>query len=570
MTTKGLRIGKKIPGGRVFTLPVELATQTVAILAIKGAGKTVTGKKMLEALNAAGSKFVMLDPTGVAWGLRAAGSGPALEGVVIVGGPHGDYPLEPGAGALIADLVVDHSDSIVIDLSEFTKGKMRHFAMEFAEHLYLRQAALRQPLHVMLDEADEFLPQRTHGDTARLLGAFDELGRHGRSRGIGMTVITQRPAKLNKDILTQCELLVVMRMIGRHDRIAMKQWLDIYGDEEKQAELNASIATLKSGEAFFWGPTWGVFDRVQVDMIRTFDSSRTPVPGESIPQVELPPINRKAFDEKLAAAKERMDAQDPKKLQARIRELELELKAQPTPEPEIVEVQVIAEGQVNDLRAIAERVEESVSQFSAAATVIGAAVSQTARVPVPARPQTKTLPSPRPPTPSSNGAEPPKVMGLAERKILTVLAQYPEGREKTQIALLANYSSKGGGFGNAMGSLRSHGYMTGGSGGVMQATSEGLAALGGWEPLPSPGPELIAHWLSHPRIGRAERSILEVLTEAHPAGLSKGQVADEAGIRAKGEPYAVGTGGFNNALGKLRTLELIEGRDELRAVDTLF
>jgi hypothetical protein len=36
------------------------------------------------------------------------------------------------------------------------------------------------------------------------------------------------------------------------------------------------------------------------------------------------------------------------------------------------------------------------------------------------------------------------------------------------------------------------------------------------------------------------------------------QTADAAG-------YEVMGGGFNNALGKLRTLELIEGRSELRA-----
>lgn len=34
--------------------------------------------------------------------------------------------------------------------------------------------------------------------------------------------------------------------------------------------------------------------------------------------------------------------------------------------------------------------------------------------------------------------------------------------------------------------------------------------------------------------------------------------------------YAATGGGFNNALGKLRTLELIEGRGELQASSNLF
>jgi hypothetical protein len=57
--------------------------------------------------------------------------------------------------------------------------------------------------------------------------------------------------------------------------------------------------------------------------------------------------------------------------------------------------------------------------------------------------------------------------------------------------------------------------------------------------------------------------ILEVLTEAYPAGLNKEELATRAGYEANG-------GGFNNALGRLRTLELVQGRGELRASDDLF
>jgi hypothetical protein len=60
-----------------------------------------------------------------------------------------------------------------------------------------------------------------------------------------------------------------------------------------------------------------------------------------------------------------------------------------------------------------------------------------------------------------------------------------------------------------------------------------------------------------------ERLILETLTEAYPDGLSKEEVAAKAGYEANG-------GGFNNALGRLRTLELVQGRGEIRASDNLF
>ena len=65
------------------------------------------------------------------------------------------------------------------------------------------------------------------------------------------------------------------------------------------------------------------------------------------------------------------------------------------------------------------------------------------------------------------------------------------------------------------------------------------------------------------RLGKAERLILETLTHAYPVGLNKEEVAARAGYEANG-------GGFNNALGRLRTLELVQGRAELKASDNLF
>jgi hypothetical protein len=56
---------------------------------------------------------------------------------------------------------------------------------------------------------------------------------------------------------------------------------------------------------------------------------------------------------------------------------------------------------------------------------------------------------------------------------------------------------------------------------------------------------------------------LDTLTQAYPAGLNKEEVAALAGYEANG-------GGFNNTLGRLRTLELVHGRGELKASDNLF
>jgi uncharacterized protein len=81
-----------------------------------------------------------------------------------------------------------------------------------------------------------------------------------------------------------------------------------------------------------------------------------------------------------------------------------------------------------------------------------------------------------------------------------------------------------------------------------------------WEPLPA-GSGLVDYWRA--RLGKSERLILETLTQAYPDALTKEEVAAKAGYEPNG-------GGFNNALGRLRTLELVQGRGEIRVSGNFF
>ena len=77
----------------------------------------------------------------------------------------------------------------------------------------------------------------------------------------------------------------------------------------------------------------------------------------------------------------------------------------------------------------------------------------------------------------------PLKLASGERRILTALAQYREGRSKVQVAVLTGYAATGGGFNNYLGVLRSRGLIEGG-GDRITITEAGIQALGSWEPLP--------------------------------------------------------------------------------------
>lgn len=135
------------------------------------------------------------------------------------------------------------------------------------------------------------------------------------------------------------------------------------------------------------------------------------------------------------------------------------------------------------------------------------------------------------------------------RAILAVLAQYPEGRTNTQLTTMTGYRYSGG-FKNSLTALRNAGYMTGGNTEVMQITPHGHAAIGdNWEPLPE-GRALFDWWLANQLQGM-ERDIINHLHDIYPASSTGPDIAN-----AVDKAYS---GGFKNALTKLRTLALAEG-----------
>jgi uncharacterized protein DUF87/helicase HerA-like protein len=309
-------------------LPVEAVTQTFAILAKRGAGKTYTAAVMVEEMLKTGLQLVVVDPVGVWWGLRSSADG-QHEGlpIVIMGGEHGDLPLDMGASEIIADVVVEERLSVVLDLSPLRKGEQTHFMTDLAERLYHKN---RQPLHLVLDEADAFAPQRPMKGQERLLGAIEDLVRRGRARGIGVTLVTQRAAVLNKDVLTQAEVLIALRTIAPQDRDAIDAWIRVHGTPEQREELMASLPSLPIGTAWVWSPGWlDVFQRMQIRRKETFDSSATPQVGvvRWEPKM-LAAVDLERLRTRLAGVMACTNTDDPRERRRRIAALERVQKPQ--------------------------------------------------------------------------------------------------------------------------------------------------------------------------------------------------------------------------------------------------
>lgn len=321
-----------------LALPIDVTTMTSAIFGIRNSGKTNTATVLVEEALKAGQRAVILDPLDAWWGIKSSANGNAPGfNVVVFGGAHQDLPLLPDQGAILARLVVENPITAIFSLRHLRKHHQVMFAAEFLEELYHLKGdpKYRERLFLAIDEASAFVPQtfgkggNKDGDkdyTARCVGAVEDTIRRGRNAGFGVCLIDQRPASVNKNALSQAELLIIHRVVSPQDRKALKEYSEANDDGGKSKELFDTIGLLgetAKGEAWIWSPYLRIFERIHVRMRETFDSSKTPEFGESpeiptqVARIDLDVI-RAMVCEAIAEA----EANDPKTLKSRIAELE--------------------------------------------------------------------------------------------------------------------------------------------------------------------------------------------------------------------------------------------------------
>lgn len=584
-------------------LPHDVATQTIAFIARKRAGKSYAAGKLAEGLHACEVPFVVVDPVGNWFGLRVAANGKdAGLDVIILGGLRGDIPLDPSAGTLIADAVLDSGRSFVLDVSQFSLGERKRFVTAFGERLWLRQKGLAdpRPIHVFLEEAQLFLPQQPMPDDRHMLGIWTEIVRLGGNKGIGVTLITQRPQSVTKEALTQVECLVVLQVNGVPEKKALREWIVEKGADTKLLE---ELPFLKQGTAYIWSPQWlEHFGQHKILQKWTYDAGATPKVGGKRVQAELKPIDLEELRSKMSETVKKLEESDPKALKRRIAALEAQVsQKQPAPvtKTERVEVPVLSDTERKMLEqniAKAEKLGEKLTEVwkGLQSELLAYSISLNNMATVArARLATGRFDSSR--LSLANGSKlvngvtrregltanfktmysKPVRVGDGElkfpkgaREMLKALAcrnatyQTQEALTKTQMATLAGISPTSGTFNTYLSSLRSAQYVGENRNGMF-ITAVGLEFLGGDIPsAPTSTDELVDLWTS--KFSGKTKDMLRQLVEIHPSGMTKDQLGEQVGISST-------SGTFNTYLSSLRANGLVETVDgELRASDNLF
>jgi uncharacterized protein len=590
-----------------LTLPADVVTSTIVVYGGKGMGKTNLGSVLVEELAKAQLRFSVLDPLGVWWGLRHAkdGKGPGIE-CLILGGVHGDIPIEPTGGAVVADLVVDEPASVIIDFSRKPSGEMwgigekTRFLTDYALRLFQRQGGLvnggrREPIFQILDEAARYIPQilpAGNPELAKCLSAWNTLVEEGRNVGIGVGLLTQRSARMNKSVSELADAMFSFRIVGPNSIAAVTEWLGEHVPKDRMKQHVESLRSLERGRCLVVSPGWLRFeDVVMIRARETFDSSATPKPGEKARRVTGPAAkpDLAKYAERMRATIERAKESDPAALKRRIAELKgkLEKQAKATPKavaPEVNSEKVKAAVEKSVRAAIKERDmhwTRSLRDFRRAASkaltngldTLSSVLNAVAFEPPPPVGEVSadvTISSREVSAPPRKGAEDPRStsprgsevaavrassngnLSNPQLRILAALAQFEAiGRPevpKKWIAALAGVSHASGSYGNNLGMLRSGGYIHYPDSGMVALTENGRSKA----PMvdaPTSTEEMVARCKEI--VSGPQARILDVLVERYPHAISKRELAERTGVSPD-------SGSFGNNLGALRSAGMIE------------
>jgi uncharacterized protein DUF87 len=508
----------------------------IAIVGTAGSGKTYAAKGFVERLLDSGARVAIVDPLGVWWGLRASADG-SVAGypVVVFGGKHADVPLTAEMGGALGRLIAGEALACVIDLSELgSSAARRRFMSAFSEALY---EANDEPLHLVLDEADLWAPQRPIKGWEGLLGHIEEIVRRGRVRGFIPWLITQRPAVVHKDVLSQADILIAMKLTASQDRDAIGAWIEGQADRQEGKRILGDLPRLQRGEGYLWAPGHGILERVGFPPIRTFDSSRTPKRGERLATPRtLAEVDLTAIVAVLAAAETEANPGIPKLDRRREAQLEQELAAAKA-RIEFIE---------QENRALNSRLADIAVLAAGAAPALVKDVSHTAP-----RPKIEAKPVLRPlrVVASNISAVSGDSLHPAARKLLFALAQHVPARFTWgQAATLAGLKPSGGHFNAGRKSLRDSGYIEE-TNDLLSATPAGLKTAGEVPPAPSTPAERLALWCD--RLPSPAPEMLRTLAAQGERYMDAEELAAMLGKKPSG-------GHWNSGIAVLRNNGLIE------------
>jgi|TARA_R110000751_G_scaffold3173_2_gene16098 hypothetical protein len=218
----------------------SLISQVLFITGKRGSGKSWTAAVLMEEFARLGLQFVCFDA------LDAHGHlAEDMEGVV---------PLKPTVGQTInmtelVETLKTTSNSVIIKLAGLPLKKQQDLIADYCEALL--EAALGKGIQTIIEECQDFIPQMGRPSSADPIIRLCKLGR---ALGYGVTLISQRPAGVGKEALSQASIYLVHNVINARDLKALDDQLSFGTDKKTIKRMLDGIAKARKGEVIAYAP----------------------------------------------------------------------------------------------------------------------------------------------------------------------------------------------------------------------------------------------------------------------------------------------------------------------------
>ncbi len=108
---------------------------------------------------------------------------------------------------------------------------------------------LKLPVMLVLEEAHNFVPARANTTAeTRSIETTKQIAQEGRKFGVGLTLISQRPSRLDETTLSQCNSFIIMRMVNPADQNFVRKVVETLGEDDAK-----NLPNLDVGEALLSG-----------------------------------------------------------------------------------------------------------------------------------------------------------------------------------------------------------------------------------------------------------------------------------------------------------------------------
>lgn len=528
------------------------------IQANSGGGKSFTCRRLAEQFFGK-IPVIIVDPEGEFATLRER------FGYVLVG-KGGETPADPRSASLVAHKLLELRASAVCDLYELKPLERHRWVKLFLEALIDAPKKFWRPTIIIVDEAHTFCPEKGAGES-EASEAMTSLPTRGRKRRFCAVWATQRLGKLRKD--ASAELL--NRLVGpTFEDVDLKRAADLLSIlPEGRRDFDQQMRVLEPGHFFAIGRAI-CKERLMlkiggVQTSHELENSKyalEPPPPPDKVRLLLPKL---ADLPKAAEEKARTEAEMRQEIRALKGELALTRKAAPVISKPIVdnrdlERAVREERQrwqrpVNEMSKLLGRVAATLRKLVEEVQVLPALpVHHVDPVPQPRIEPVKRAAAILAPK-SLDETAPDNELTGPEQRILNAIVWLEsignDSPEQTAVAFLAGYRYGCGGFNNPRGALRVKG-MVEYVGNKIRLTPHGRNFA------QAPATPLTTAELHKAVLGRLpgpEQRLLMPLLEAGVDGLTNAELAERAN-------YTLGSGGYNNPRGRLRSLGLVEYRGD--------